>query len=155
MYCRKCGAKMSDTARFCDSCGEEVKKVRQRSDTQKYEERKIEDAKQSKSKKSKHEKALEELKNPYVIPALGTAILAFGLAIFPWPISWRIGTSLWMRILILCVALLSDYHCTKSRQVNNLYNIQYHYRVKPRMVTIATVLATFTTAVSLFALINM
>ncbi|MFQ7801159.1 MAG: zinc-ribbon domain-containing protein, partial [Coprobacillus cateniformis] len=62
MYCRKCGAKMSDTARFCDSCGEEVKKVRQRSDTQKYEERKIEDAKQSKSKKSKHEKALEELK---------------------------------------------------------------------------------------------
>ena len=36
MYCRKCGAKMSDTARFCDSCGEEVKKVRQRSDTQKY-----------------------------------------------------------------------------------------------------------------------
>ena len=75
MYCRKCGAKMSDTARFCDSCGEEVKKVRQRSDTQKYEERKIEDAKQSKSKKSKHEKALEELKNPYVIPALGTAIL--------------------------------------------------------------------------------
>lgn len=87
MYCRKCGAKMSDTARFCDSCGEEVKKVRQRSDTQKYEERKIEDAKQSKSKKSKHEKALEELKNPYVIPALGTAILAFGLAIFPWPIS--------------------------------------------------------------------
>ena len=42
MYCRKCGAKMSDTARFCDSCGEEVKKVRQRSDTQKYKERKIE-----------------------------------------------------------------------------------------------------------------
>lgn len=155
MYCRKCGAKMSNTARFCDSCGEEVKKVRQRSDTQKYEERKIEDAKQSKSKKFKHEKVLEELKNPYAIPILGTVILAFGLAIFPWPISWRTGTSLWMRILILCAALLSDYHCTKSRQVNNLYSIQYHYRVQPRTITVATVLVTFIIVVLLFALINM
>lgn len=153
MYCRKCGAKISDTAHYCDGCGEEVKKVKQRSDAEKYEDRKLEDAKHTKAKKQ--DKTLEELKNPYIIPALGTAIIAFGLAIFPWPVSWGVGTSLWMRIVILLVALLSDYHCTKSRQVNNLYNIQYHYRVQPRLVTTATVLATFTTAVALFALINM
>lgn len=156
MYCRKCGAKISDTAQFCDGCGEEVKKVKQRTDTQKYENRRKEDAQQAKSKKKdKQDKTLEELKNPYVIPALGSAILAFGLAIFPWPVSWGVGTSLWMRIAILLVALLSDYHCTKSRQVNNLYHIQYRYRVQPRLVTTATGLATFTTAVALFALINM
>lgn len=154
IYCRKCGAKLNDSAKFCDSCGEEVKQVKQRSDAQKYEERQKEDANKNK-KKVKQEKILEELKNPYVIPALGTAILAFGLAIFPWPASWGVGTSLWMRILILLIALLSDYHCTKSRQVNNLYNIQYRYRVQPRLVNIATGLATFTTAVALFALINM
>ena len=148
MYCRKCGAKLNDTAKFCDSCGEAVIVVKQRSDSQKYEER------QTKETKKKSQQKIEELKNPYVIPALGTAILAFGLAIFPWPVSWGIGTSLWMRILILLIALLSDYHCTKSRQVNNLYNIQYRYRVQPQLVTTATVLATLTTAVALFALIN-
>lgn len=153
MYCRKCGAKISDKASFCDGCGEKVKVVKQRSDAQKYEERKKDDS--LNKKKSKQEKPLEELKNPYIIPALGTAILAFGLAIFPWPVSWGVGTSLWMRILILLIALLSDYHCTKSKQVNNLYNIQYRYRVQPQLVTTATVLAMFTTAVALFALINM
>lgn len=153
MYCRKCGAKLNDTAKFCDSCGEEVKIIKQRSDTQKYEERQKND--QTKESKKKQNQKIEELKNPYVIPAFGTAVFAFGLAIFPWPISWGVGTSLWMRILILLIALLSDYHCTKSRQVNNLYHIQYRYRVQPQLVTTATVLATLTTAVALFALINM
>ena len=154
MYCRKCGAKISDTAKFCDGCGEEIKQVKQRSNTQKYEDRKKEESQQPKKQKKPDQK-LEDLKNPYIIPALGTAILAFGLAIFPWPVAWGVGTSLWMRIAIVLIALLSDYHCTKSRQVNNLYNIQYRYRVQPQLVTVATVLATFTTAVGLFALINM
>lgn len=152
MYCRKCGAKLSDTAKFCDSCGAEVKVIKQRSDAQKYEERrKNEKTKETKKK----DKKIEDLKNPYVIPALGAAIIAFGLAIFPWPVAWGVGTSLWMRILILLIALLADYHCTKSRQVNNLYNIQYRYRVQPQLVKVATVLATFTTVIALFALINM
>jgi uncharacterized Zn finger protein (UPF0148 family) len=155
MYCRKCGAKLSDTAKFCDSCGEEVKVIKQRSDSQKYEERQKNDQSKESKKKIKQDQKIDELKNPYVIPALGTAILAFGLAIFPWPISWRIGTSLWMRIAILLIALLSDYHCTKSRQVNNLYHIQYRYRVQPQLVKTATILATLTTVVALFALINM
>ncbi|WP_154888198.1 zinc-ribbon domain-containing protein [Longibaculum muris] len=153
MYCRKCGAKINDSAKFCDSCGAEVKLIKQRSDAQKYEDRKK--AEKTKETKKKTDKAVEDLKNPYVIPAIGTAILAFGLAIFPWPVSWGVGTSLWMRIIILLVALLSDYHCTKSKQVNNLYNIQYHYRVLPQVVTTATVLATMTTVVALFALITM
>lgn len=153
MYCRKCGTKINDTARFCDSCGEPIKKVKQRSDVEKYEDRAKNNVK--KDKKSKKDKKVEELKNPYVIPALGTAILAFGLAIFPWPVSWGVGTSLWMRIAILLIVLLADYHCTKAKQVNNLYNIQYRYRVQPRLVTIATALAMTTTAVALFALVTM
>lgn len=40
MYCRKCGAKINDSAKFCDSCGAEVKLIKQRSDAQKYEDRK-------------------------------------------------------------------------------------------------------------------
>ena len=31
MYCRKCGAVLKDSAKFCDSCGSEVIKVEQRS----------------------------------------------------------------------------------------------------------------------------
>lgn len=158
MYCRKCGAKLSDTAKFCDSCGEAVVVVKQRSDAQKYAQRNEEQkAKKEKAerKKRKREKKLDDLKNPYVIPAIGTAILAFGLGIFPWPSSWGVGTSLWMRILIFVIALLSDYYCTKSRQVNRLYNIQYRYQVKLKVVTTATVLAGVTTVVALFALVTM
>ena len=152
MYCRKCGSKINEQAKFCDNCGAEVLKVKQRSDAQKYED-KIKQEKSSQKKKT--EKTDDGLKNPYVIPALSTAIIAFTLAIFPWPVSWKVGTSLWMRIIILLIALLSDYHCTKSRQVNNLYRIQYQYQVQPKLVTTATVLATLTTAAALFALINM
>lgn len=155
MYCRKCGAKLSDTAKFCDSCGEEVKIIKQRSDAQKYEERRKNEKTKETKKKAKQDQKIEDLKNPYVIPALGAAIVAFGLAVFPWPMAWGVGTSLWMRVLILLIALLADYHCTKSRQVNNLYNIQYRYRVQPQLVKVATVLSMFTTAIALFALINM
>ncbi|MEG0275713.1 MAG: zinc-ribbon domain-containing protein [Coprobacillus sp.] len=158
MYCRKCGSKMSDTAKFCDNCGEKVVVMKQRSDVQKYAEKrenKLSEQKDKDLKKTKREKKLDELKNPYIIPALGTAILAFGLGIFPWPASWGVGTSLWMRILILVIALLSNYHCTKSRQVNRLYNIQYRYQVKPKIVSIATMLSSVTTVVALFALLTM
>ena len=48
MYCRKCGAVLKDSAKFCDSCGSEVIKVEQRSYAQKYNDNKI---KQKMSKK--------------------------------------------------------------------------------------------------------
>lgn len=158
MYCRKCGAEISNSAKFCDSCGEQVKVIKQRSDAQKFDDRrKLEQSqkKEKKAKKSQREKKLEELKNPYVIPAFATAVLAFGLGIFPWPRSWEIGTSLWMRVAIVLIALLSDYHCTKAKQVNRLYDIQYRYQVRPKMLTVATVLATITTAISLYALFGL
>ena len=41
MYCRKCGAVLKDSAKFCDSCGSEVIKVKQRSYAQKYNDNKI------------------------------------------------------------------------------------------------------------------
>ena len=31
IYCRKCGTQLKDSAKFCDSCGAEVIKVKQRS----------------------------------------------------------------------------------------------------------------------------
>lgn len=150
MYCRKCGAKLNDTAKFCDSCGEATKTVKQRSDSQKYADRK----EKKMRKKTAYEKEIENLKNPYVTIAFITALIAFGLGIFPWPVSWQIGTSLWMRILILIIALLSDYHCTKAKQVNRLYDFKYCYQIKPKMVTTATVMSSLTTAVALFALIT-
>lgn len=152
MYCRKCGTKINDTAKFCDSCGESVKIVKQRSDVEKFQD-KLEQEEKNKQPKTKKQKKLTDLKNPYVIPALGTAIIAFGLGIFPWPVSWGVGTSLWMRILILVVALLSAYHSRKARQVNKAYEIRYRYQVQPKFVTTATVLSSLTTMVALFALV--
>lgn len=158
MYCRKCGAKISDKAKFCDSCGEAVVIVKQRSDAQRVKDLK-EESKKVDTKKShkelKREKKLEGLKNPYVYPALGTAILAFGLGMFPYPQSWGIGTALWMRILILVVALLSDYHCIQARRVNNMFYNQYRYKVQPQHVNTATGLAVITTIVALFSLFMM
>lgn len=156
MYCRKCGAKLNDKARFCDSCGESVVLVKQRSDVEKFQAKLAQEEEQkAKEKKTKREQKLAELKNPYVIPAFGTALIAFGLGIFPWPPEWGVGTSLWMRILILVIALLSAYHSRKARQVNQAYEIRYRYKVQPKFVTVATVLSSLTTVVALFALVTM
>ena len=156
MYCRKCGSKINDKAKFCDSCGEEVVKVKQRSDVQRFKDRQAEEALEKEVKKSKRElkreKKLEGLKNPYVIPALGAAIVAFTLGIFPYPKAWGIGTSLWLRIVILVIALLADYHCVQARRVNNMYYTQYRYKVQPKQVNVATTLAVITTMVALFSL---
>lgn len=39
MYCRKCGMKISDSSKFCDHCGTEVVKVKQKSYSEKYNEK--------------------------------------------------------------------------------------------------------------------
>ncbi|MFV0255011.1 MAG: zinc-ribbon domain-containing protein [Erysipelotrichaceae bacterium] len=152
MYCRKCAEKISDNAKFCPNCGIEVIIIKQKSAELSEKQRK--EISQNKLDK-KREKLLTELKNPYVIPAIGSAVVAFGLGAFPWPISWGIGTSLWMRILILVVALLASYHSTKARQVNRLYQIEYQYQIKPKMVNAATVLSTITVIVALFSIVTM
>lgn len=153
MYCRKCGTKINDNAKFCDSCGEAVVIMKQRSEVEKFQDKISQEEMNKMQQKSKKEKRVMDLKNPYVIPAFGTALIAFGLGMFPWPVSWGVGTSLWMRILILVVALLSAYHSRKARQVNKAYEIRYRYQVKPKFVTTATVLSSLTTMVALFALV--
>lgn len=143
MYCRKCGAQIKNNAVYCDTCGEKVVVLKQRSYAQRYADNKA---------KAGPDKTNRELKNPYILPALATSLIAFILAIFPWPRAWGIGTSLWMRILIVGLALLADYHCTKSRQINNLYQKKYQEVVQPNTVKLATGLAVITTIVSMFAL---
>ncbi|MCD8027748.1 MAG: zinc-ribbon domain-containing protein [Erysipelotrichaceae bacterium] len=151
MYCRKCGKKIDDKAIFCDKCGEKVITVKQRSYSEKYNEKR----KQEKSKYSKKKQENEELKNPYVFAAFITSVVATVLSFFPWPSSWSIGTSMWMRIVILVIALLSDYHSVKAHQVNNLYSKEYDYKVQPRMLSIATFLGVFITIIALFSIFNL
>lgn len=154
MYCRKCGSKMDNNSKYCSKCGEEVKYVKQRTDAQRFEDKRKEE-KENNKKGNKKQSRTDTIKNPYVIPAFGSALLAFLLAIFPWPQSWGIGTSLWMRILILVIALLASYHTTKSKQVNRLFDIKYGYMVKPKLVTAATVLSVTTLVVALYSLFMM
>ncbi|MFV0394886.1 MAG: zinc-ribbon domain-containing protein [Coprobacillaceae bacterium] len=153
MYCRKCGSKVNDRAKFCDSCGEKIVIVKQRGDVEKFQAKLASEEQDKQKNISKKEKKQMDLKNPYVIPALGTAIIAFALGIFPWPASWGVGTSLWMRIIILVVALLSSYHSRKARQVNKAYHIRYRYEVQPKYVKVASVLSSLTAVVALFTLV--
>ena len=46
MYCRKCGAEIKETSKFCDNCGCEVVKVKQVSYAEKYNENKKKSKKQ-------------------------------------------------------------------------------------------------------------
>ena len=48
MYCRKCGAEIKETSKFCDSCGCEVVKVKQVSYAEKYNENKKKNKNQEK-----------------------------------------------------------------------------------------------------------
>lgn len=84
IYCRKCGTQLKDSAKFCDSCGAEVIKVKQRSYSEKYEDNKKIEKEKSLSKRDKKriEKHKDE-KNPYIGAALFATIIAFILAIFP------------------------------------------------------------------------
>lgn len=156
MYCRKCGAKINDSAKFCDFCGEKVMKIKERCYAEKYKEQKILEKNKNQSYTDlKKEQKHQELKNPYVIPAMMCACLAFGLGIFPWPASWKIGTSLWMSIVILIISLLSAYHCVKAKQVNRLYDMQYHYQIKPHILKTATLLSTITIMADLFVFVSL
>lgn len=141
MFCRKCGAKLNSDAKFCDHCGEQVVSLEQQSDNEEME-----------SKTTEAKRVSENLKNPYVLPAFYTALVAFTLGMFPYPHSWGIGTSLPMRIIILLIALLSSYHSRKARQVNRMYRLQNLEQVKPGLTKAATVISTITAMVALFTL---
>ena len=80
MYCRKCGMKINDSSKFCDHCGTEVVKVKQKSYSEKYNEKK---SKEKSHKVDKLQKRLD-IKNPYISAALFASVVAFVLAFFPW-----------------------------------------------------------------------
>ncbi len=151
MYCRKCGVEIKESAKFCDSCGAEVVKVKQKSYSEKYNESKIQGNK--KDSEAKRREKHKDQKNPYISAAMFATLVALGLAIFPWNMIGKgIGISLPMRIAVVVFALLGDYHSTKARQVNNLLYSKYGFRIRENIVTVFYYLSIFVTIVGLFAL---
>lgn len=155
MYCRKCGASISDEAMFCDRCGIEVIKVKQRSYSEKYHEQRNKQNLNKKTqtingnKKSNH----QNQKNPYISASLITLSVALILAMFPWNIIGEgIGTSFPIRLTIVVFALLADYHVTKAKQVNNLLDHKYGFKINTGTVRVASGLSIFVTIMGLFAL---
>ncbi len=154
MYCRKCGAELKESAKFCDSCGTEVVKVKQRSYQEKYDDNKKKAKSEQQSKKDieRMEKHKDE-KNPYINAALVAVFISFVLAVFPWNfVAEGVGTSLPMRIAVIAFALLSDYHSTKAKQVNNLIYSKYGFRIRENTVKLVSVFAVVMTIIGSFAL---
>lgn len=163
MYCRKCGKKLDRNANRCPYCGADVLQVRQQSYSQRYEEEKQKDRETREAMSVGYPKEIDYRDNIYVPYALWTAVAAFLLAVFPWPRAWGIGTALWMRILILVIALMSIYNCVKGNQISN-YNAseirKYNQRhpknlqvyEKPRLLTLANVLAVLTAMITTFSI---
>lgn len=154
IYCRKCGTQLKDSAKFCDSCGAEVIKVKQRSYQEKYDDNKKKEKEKSLSKKDlkRIEKHKDE-KNPYIGAALFATVTAVILVVFPWGyIKEGLGTSLFMRIAVVVFALLADYHCTKAKQVNNLLYSKYGFRIQENTLKIVNIFSVAVTIIGLFAL---
>ena len=153
MYCRKCGAEIKETSKFCDNCGCEVVKVKQVSYAEKYNENKKKSKKQAQSNKEQERMMKhKDEKNPYIAASLFATVVAIVLAMFPWNLLGSgIGTSLPMRIAIVVFALLADYHVTKAKQVNNLIFSKYGFRIKSNVVSMVNVLSVFVTIMGMFA----
>lgn len=149
IYCRKCGAQLKNNAKFCDSCGCEVVKIKQISYSDQYKAKKH--ANRSTTLQKSTQKKDE--KNPYIAASMVAVMMALILAMFPWNLIGKgIGTSLPMRIAVIILALLGDYHITKAKQVNNLIFSKYGYRVKENIVSFINVIAVFVTIMGMFAL---
>lgn len=149
IYCRKCGAQLKDNAKFCDSCGCEVVKIKQISYADQYKAKKH--ANRSTTLQKYTQKKDE--KNPYIAASMIAVMMALILVMFPWNLIGKgIGTSLPMRIAVIILALLGDYHITKAKQVNNLIFSKYGYRVKENIVSFINVIAVFVTIMGMFAL---
>lgn len=149
IYCRKCGTQLKENAKFCDSCGCEVIRIKQISYADQYK------AKKHENKETAIQKSIQgkQEKNPYIAASMVAVFMALILAMFPWNIIGKgIGTSLVMRIAVILFALLGDYHITKAKQVNNLIFSKYGYRVKENIVSFINVIAVFVTIMGMFAL---
>ncbi len=149
IYCRKCGTQLKENAKFCDSCGCEVIRIKQISYADQYK------AKKHANRATAIQKSIQgkQEKNPYIAASMVAVFMALILAMFPWNIIGKgIGTSLVMRIAVILFALLGDYHITKAKQVNNLIFSKYGYRVKENIVSFINVIAVFVTIMGMFAL---
>ena len=81
MYCRKCGAEIKETSKFCDSCGCEVVKVKQVSYAEKYNENKKKNKNQTQSLKEQERMMKhKDEKNPYIAASLVATVVALVLA---------------------------------------------------------------------------
>ena len=80
MYCRKCGAEIKETSKFCDSCGCEVVKVKQVSYAEKYNENKKKNKNQTQSLKEQERMMKhKDEKNPYIAASLVATVVALVL----------------------------------------------------------------------------
>ena len=152
MYCRKCGNPIDNKTVYCKICGEKIIKLEQKS----YEEKYLEKKKKEKNAKSdlKKQDKYCDLKNPYVIPAITVSCIGFILGVFPYPAAWKVGTSLWLSVVILVFALLGAYHSVKATQVNRFYAQKYCYTIKEKTVKVARILSTVTILADLFVFMS-
>ncbi len=131
MYCRRCGKKLEDGATSCPACGTEVVEVKQRPYADKYRaQRQAEKAQRASERQAAAEaraasadseaqyaKQAGVKDDPYVTPALCLGVASLVCSAFPWPAAWGVGTSMWMRILILLLALGGMVLCLLATRV--------------------------------------
>lgn len=177
MYCRRCGKKLEDGATSCPACGTEVVEVKQRPYAEKYraqrqaerEQRAQEraEAAAAKAESSNDELAAREAagieRDPYLLPATLAGAVALGLAMFPWPSEWGVGTSLWMKLCVLGLsvcALVLSFLATRIEEGNvrkaQSYSKSHKKRAftyeKSKQLTIAQVLGGFSALMALLSL---
>lgn len=156
MYCRKCGAKISQQAQFCDYCGTEVIYMPQKSYAEKYKEEKKKAKQKSQNISQKEQERREkhkDVKNPYISASLFASFISLVCAVFPWNlIGEGIGTSLPMRIVVITFALLGDYHATKAKQVNHYIKNKYGFEIQVNAMKLGYYLSIVMTIIGLFAL---
>lgn len=98
------------------------------------------------------EGTLESKIKLHIYPAILFTTIATILAVFPWPKTWEIGTSLYMRISIVVLVLIADYHWLKTKQFNNLLFKEKKVKIKATLVSVVSKVAYVITFVGMFAL---
>lgn len=96
----------------------------------------------------KRQKKVTEFKNQWLLSSSVVSFTAFGLAIFPWPKEWHIGTSAWMRILIFVLSLIAVYLCKQAKHTNRMHR----QSTDPLLLKISTALSLVTAMVASLSL---
>ena len=164
MYCRKCGKKLPKNAARCPYCQTDVIEVRQVPYAERYaENKKQQEEKRAELKREGYPSEVGYVQNNYVSYAILTSMVALILSVFPWPASWEVGTSLWMRLIILFFALAAMYNCIKGNQIHNhndtnikKYNKTHGnhtvYYEKPKALSLANMLTILVLLMATFSI---